>query len=498
MSRFSWLIALCLAFLLAFLSIVPRPGEAFAAPAAPLRLKPAEDPVCHPSQTIFDFPEVMQGLVSQGTMWLTNNSDQPLPIFTSLESDVFHVGHLGRDLEPWETVSLNIWFAPDGGGVFESVLDLGNEICPQILLRGTGLARSCAQSTDHLDFGDLNLGDSGQGTFTLTNDGDVVITVEPTCLVPGVSILGLAGDLPPGESRTFEVAFTPIEPGIFQGVISWNSWYCPCAEIGLSASVGVDMEPGEDRLGIFFDEAFTELMPDVGAAGQVVPGYLVLTQPSALSGVSAWECQVVAEAPGYILSWEFAGQALNAGQGNNLVVGLGGEPLPWAENILLGTFQMYVAEEALDPFGIRVLPVVPPTIPGTMAYIPGAPGAEPRPMLPFTGVETVAWVTAGGTSTAPLPESGRRLSLPGNVPNPFNPSTEIRFEVDRESFIELAVYDMQGRRLRTLVHEWRPAGNHGVRWDGRDQHGRPVASGTYHVRLKAGERSLVRKILLLK
>jgi hypothetical protein len=90
------------------------------------------------------------------------------------------------------------------------------------------------------------------------------------------------------------------------------------------------------------------------------------------------------------------------------------------------------------------------------------------------------------------------LTLDQNRPNPFNPATEITYSVDRDGRVRLAVYDVGGRLIRTLVDRPMPAGTHSADWDGRDDGGRAVASGVYFYRLQVGKRTLTRKALLLK
>ncbi len=91
-------------------------------------------------------------------------------------------------------------------------------------------------------------------------------------------------------------------------------------------------------------------------------------------------------------------------------------------------------------------------------------------MVPFSG-------------TGDLPPATR---LAGVQPNPFNPSTTIRFELAKAGPARVRVYDLSGRLVRTLVDEARPAGAQAVAWDGLDGQGRPAASGVYLVRLEAG------------
>jgi hypothetical protein len=100
---------------------------------------------------------------------------------------------------------------------------------------------------------------------------------------------------------------------------------------------------------------------------------------------------------------------------------------------------------------------------------------------------------------APLvPAVGLRL-LPA-VPNPFNPTTTLHFELPAASAtpVSLVIYDLQGRRIVTLLAEPLPAGLHAVSWDGRDQHGRPVAAGTYICALRYRGLVKARSLSLVK
>ena len=73
-----------------------------------------------------------------------------------------------------------------------------------------------------------------------------------------------------------------------------------------------------------------------------------------------------------------------------------------------------------------------------------------------------------------------------NHPNPFGRVTTIAFSLSRPSNVTLAIYDIAGHKVRTLEKGNRTAGDHEIRWDGRNQAGRTVANGTYFLRLEAG------------
>jgi len=84
----------------------------------------------------------------------------------------------------------------------------------------------------------------------------------------------------------------------------------------------------------------------------------------------------------------------------------------------------------------------------------------------------------------PLPS---RIATLDAAPNPFNPRTTIRFGLSAAGRVRLTVYDIAGRRVRTLVDAILPSGTHEAIWDGRDAGGRAAASGSYFARLEAGD-----------
>jgi hypothetical protein len=102
-------------------------------------------------------------------------------------------------------------------------------------------------------------------------------------------------------------------------------------------------------------------------------------------------------------------------------------------------------------------------------------------------------------STDVVPGTPRTWALHPAVPNPFNPSTRLQFDLPQAAAVRLEVLGVDGRKLRTLLAgvEY-PAGAHAAQWDGRDDHGRPLASGVYVVRMQAGDYVATRKVQLLK
>lgn len=99
----------------------------------------------------------------------------------------------------------------------------------------------------------------------------------------------------------------------------------------------------------------------------------------------------------------------------------------------------------------------------------------------------------GGSSALP-----KAYSLSQNVPNPFNPTTEIAYSIPIAVQVKIEVLNILGQSVRTLVDEFKVAGNYSVVWDGRDNSQQSVASGIYLYRLTAGEYGETRKMVLMK
>jgi hypothetical protein len=103
--------------------------------------------------------------------------------------------------------------------------------------------------------------------------------------------------------------------------------------------------------------------------------------------------------------------------------------------------------------------------------------------------------TLTGTGPDEAPQSSRLLQ---NIPNPFNPTTTIRYVLEKRSQVELAIFNIKGQLVRVLESGSRPMGLHEATWDGRDTSGTLVASGVYFYRLKAGPFLETKKMVLIK
>jgi hypothetical protein len=95
-------------------------------------------------------------------------------------------------------------------------------------------------------------------------------------------------------------------------------------------------------------------------------------------------------------------------------------------------------------------------------------------------------------------ESGARARLTRSFPNPFGPTTTIRFVLPEAGLVELDVYSLDGRHVANLVNETRPAGSYAEVWDGSDDAGRQAPPGAYFYRLRAGSVSETKRMILVR
>ena len=115
---------------------------------------------------------------------------------------------------------------------------------------------------------------------------------------------------------------------------------------------------------------------------------------------------------------------------------------------------------------------------------------------------------SSGSAPPPPPnvdwETGKIITVPDkfalhqNYPNPFNPQTTIKFDLPKESYVEIIIYNILGQKVRTLVNREIHAGNHTIVWNGKNDLDLQLSTGIYLCFIKAGDFIAINKLLLLK
>ena len=110
-------------------------------------------------------------------------------------------------------------------------------------------------------------------------------------------------------------------------------------------------------------------------------------------------------------------------------------------------------------------------------------------------------VSLVGLSKEPSDASGtlpQAYVLAQNYPNPFNPTTTISYSIKNPGQVELNIYNVLGQNVRTLVNEYQNAGTYSTCWNGRNDSGDEVATGIYFYRIKSGDFSQIKKMVMMK
>ena len=116
----------------------------------------------------------------------------------------------------------------------------------------------------------------------------------------------------------------------------------------------------------------------------------------------------------------------------------------------------------------------------------------------FMNDEIKRYVGASGTSQLDI-EGNSNNGLPigfamyPNFPNPFNPITQIRYDLPKDNLVNITIYDIQGRKIRTLINIYQVAGYHSIHWNAT-----AYSSGIYFVKMVSGKYINTQKLMLIK
>ncbi len=244
-------------------------------------------------------------------------------------------------------------------------------------------------------------------------------------------------------------------------------------------------------LGIVFDAA-GGLSTRMAEPGQQLDAYVVLTGDAAGEDIQAFTARIRTSANIVIHQRELVGQAIDLSVENDLVAGY---TAPRSGYGALALARLRISVTDAQP-----------------AYLwleagRGANGSLPAVVFndEIVGVRPVSGAVESPVASLNdkdfdlgdrVPTS-QHLSL-NIAPNPFNPMTEIRFNLPAGGMVELRIFDARGKLVTTLVNEVMSAGLHTAVWNGTDRRGHTVASGVYFSTLRTSEGMLREKMLLMK
>ena len=115
--------------------------------------------------------------------------------------------------------------------------------------------------------------------------------------------------------------------------------------------------------------------------------------------------------------------------------------------------------------------------------------------MPTPGAVNDTCVTLNISNAGTIPT---QFTLHQNYPNPFNPVTTLRYDLPVNGFVNITVYDMLGRKVKTLINQTQDTGYRSVIWNATNDYGRPVSAGIYLYQIQAGKYISTKKMVLLK
>jgi hypothetical protein len=164
---------------------------------------------------------------------------------------------------------------------------------------------------------------------------------------------------------------------------------------------------------------------------------------------------------------------------------------------------LYIAKEG---GGMKVVDVSDPTNPSlisTFSTIDYCADVAPRDSLVYIADADGGLLIAQHTF-APVSIDNKNGAVPQsfhldqNYPNPFNPVTTLRYDLPENSLVNITIYDMLGREVKTLINQTQNAGYKSLIWDATNDYDKPVSAGIYLYQIQAGEYISTKKMVLLK
>lgn len=396
------------------------------------------------------FGDVAVGYAKSSVLTLRNTGTVPV---TGIRPDLLGdpafslvSGPANTVLQPGQVLTVVVQYAPTSIGEDNATFSFGLPGTDAIPLTGTGRApMPICNAPESYDFRAVEIGHPAQKELVIWNTGELDLEIDITVTSDVFSIVAGGGPrtVNPNSFAAFTVEANPQNEGVASAVVETGAPECGDIVVSVSGYTGVVA-------------IFTPSSLDFGTVevGQAVPMSLVLTN---VLDVTLSQIRLRTTGPFLVSPTGIT----------SLVPDASVELTVSAFSLLPGLFmgELTTNYEGCGPVQL------------TAFFRDNNGGGGDG-----DGLKTVPEVTA----------------LLGCAPNPFNPTTDVRFKLASDGNVELAVFDLGGRRIRTLVSGYREAGHHVATWDGHQVDGRVAPSGVYYFRLQTRDGAFVQKASLLK
>jgi hypothetical protein len=489
-----------------------------------------------------DFGTVEVGSSADSTFFITNVGGGLLEGDVTEDCEHYWIvdGEGYFALAAGESLFVTVMFEPMYAGQHDCTIMTGLGLRSDVFCTGFGDdPPACDISPLSLDFGTVLVDDYSERSFTITNVGGGLL-VGSVSQPPGDFTVWFGGgsySLGAGESRTVGVRFEPATPDTHTSTVETGSDLCmdvacygiarlpvydvavinvvpsdTLIEVGDTLDISVTVENQGDlqeTYGMVPPNYEGDPIPTAGdwytiwSMGDISrDGYINIVDVDlfqaamgSMPGDPNWNPDADLNEDGVIDISDMAILAANQGQD---IWTLFGYPIPQA-----GTQRSV----RLSPAGLDTIQFHWDTTNVPVGEYEIAAYATPLPSETDTldniftdGIVTIHSLSdvaedEGRDQPEHLPKVTRLLQ---NSPNPFNPVTNIHFDLAEPRPVRLVIYAMSGRKVIDLVGESYPAGRHVVTWDGRDEAGRAVSSGVYFYRLSAGPYTETKRMVLIK
>ncbi len=451
------------------------------------------DAICHVRPAYIDFGAATIG-GSVVRNWVVSNPGVATVTYTvGCEDPNYTWSPVGpRTLLPGYSFSGVVTFAPQTVGTHDARLEFNSETAYPIDMHGVAVNQLAMRrfDVDRLDFGAVSPGEELTRSCLLRNESTEVLSGAVAISGREFSVVG-GGEIsvPAGGSRAVRVRYSSSQVGEHAAVLTLaGTDLAPvklrgrCFEaVSDSNRVAIVWDDGTDAM-----EASSDLFEERELSGRVV-----LRDPSGAAGLFAWQGRLIASGDGHFTGWQLPPGATNQAEAPAFDVVMNGDIPPLQPEITLATFRYVVPAGGQADFLLAGADGEEPH--GWPIWLDAAEPDSARFAPSANGEHLVAMITSQADQVVP---GLMRLHPP--YPNPFNPMTTLAFDLGEPGHAQLAVFDLAGRRVTTVVDAELPAGRHEYTWMGRDDGGQTVPSGTYHVRLLAGGKTQTCKLSLIK